>query len=65
MDWKAFLNYEPELKVYEHSKYRNAANNERIEKTKEALEARGFKVHVVNNKEEAFQKVVSLIPVVS
>lgn len=62
--WKSFLTYEPELNALADSKYRNLASDDTIEKTKKALEDRGFKVHVVNNKDEAFQKVVSLIPAV-
>ncbi|KAF8946505.1 hypothetical protein BGZ47_000376 [Haplosporangium gracile] len=60
--WKAFLTHEPELNALADSKYRHLASEDTVEKTKKALEARGFKVHVVNNKDEAFQKVVSLIP---
>ncbi|KAG0205844.1 hypothetical protein BGX33_007716 [Mortierella sp. NVP41] len=60
--WKAFLTHEPELNALADSKYRNPASDEKIEKTKAALEARGFKVHVVENKDQAFQKVVELIP---
>ncbi|KAF9121901.1 hypothetical protein BGW39_010171 [Mortierella sp. 14UC] len=60
--WKAFLTHEPELNSLADSKYRHLPSDETVEKTKKALEARGFKVHVVANKDEAFQKVVSLIP---
>ncbi|KAG0310701.1 hypothetical protein BGZ97_012402 [Linnemannia gamsii] len=63
--WKSFLTYEPELNALADSKYRHLASGDTVEKTKEALEERGFKVHVVNNKDEAFQKVVSLIPAVA
>ncbi|KAK3846858.1 MAG: hypothetical protein J3R72DRAFT_471165 [Linnemannia gamsii] len=60
--WKSFLTYEPELNALAGSKYRHLASDEAVERTKNSLEARGFKVHVVANKDEAFQKVVSLIP---
>ncbi|KAF9905754.1 hypothetical protein EC991_001357 [Linnemannia zychae] len=60
--WESFLTHEPELKVHANSKYRHLPSDETVEKTKKALEARGFHVHVVANKDEAFKKVVSLIP---
>ncbi|KAF9932943.1 hypothetical protein FBU30_006929 [Linnemannia zychae] len=59
---KALLEHEPQLKTSTDSKYFKVPDDETIEKTKKALEARGFKVHVVSNKDEAFKKVVSLIP---
>ncbi|GJJ68867.1 hypothetical protein EMPS_01213 [Entomortierella parvispora] len=45
-----------------HSPYHKAASPDRINAAKVALEANGFKVHVVNNRDEAFATVKSLIP---
>ncbi|KAF9181190.1 hypothetical protein BGZ51_001961 [Haplosporangium sp. Z 767] len=53
---------DPELAKYSDSKYQHPASNETVEKARQGLEAKGFKVHVVNNKDEAFDKVRSLIP---
>ncbi|KAF9584404.1 hypothetical protein BGW38_006600 [Lunasporangiospora selenospora] len=42
--------------------YSNAASPERFEATKAGLEAKGFKVTVAENKDDAFEKLKTLIP---
>lgn len=53
-----------QLKSFKDSHYRRPASDATIAKTKAALEKRGFKVHVVKDKADAFEKVKSLIPAV-
>ncbi|KAG0204497.1 hypothetical protein BGX28_003591 [Mortierella sp. GBA30] len=56
------LKSDPQLAPYSSSKYRSPVSDERFEKTRNGLEARGFKVHVAKDKDEAFEKLKSLIP---
>jgi len=44
------------------SPYAKAASPDRVSVAKAALEANGFKVHVVNTRADAFAAVKSLIP---
>ncbi|KAG0229338.1 hypothetical protein BGW41_003072, partial [Actinomortierella wolfii] len=45
-----------------NSPYAKPASNERVQAAKSGLEAKGFKVHLVQNKGEAFETLKSLIP---
>ncbi|KAG0046648.1 hypothetical protein BGZ83_008204 [Gryganskiella cystojenkinii] len=51
-----------QLSPLKDSHYRRPASDARIAKTKAALEKKGFKVHVVEDRAQAFDKVKSLIP---
>ena len=62
--FESLANTDDQLKSFKDSHYRQPASDASIEKTKAALEKRGFKVHVVKDKAEAFEKIKSLIPVV-
>lgn len=44
------------------SHYTKAASEERIAAAKAGLEANGFKVHLVESRDEAFETIKSLIP---
>ncbi|KAG0335407.1 hypothetical protein BG004_008464 [Podila humilis] len=44
------------------SAYTKPASDEKIDKAKAAMEAKGFIVHVVNDRDAAFHKVLELIP---
>ncbi|KAG0032849.1 hypothetical protein BGZ82_006352 [Podila clonocystis] len=46
----------------QNSAYTRPASDDRIANAKAAMEAKGFVVHVVNNKDEAFHKILDLIP---
>ncbi|KAF8944965.1 hypothetical protein BGZ52_010140, partial [Haplosporangium bisporale] len=46
----------------QNSAYSRPASDDRIAKAKAAMEAKGFVVHVVNDKDEAFNKTLELIP---
>ncbi|KAG0252230.1 hypothetical protein BG011_007112 [Mortierella polycephala] len=60
--FSSLVKSDPELAKYHDSKYQHPASDEAIEKARQGLEARGFTVYVVNNKDEAFDKIRSLIP---
>ncbi|KAG9327826.1 hypothetical protein KVV02_000272 [Mortierella alpina] len=60
--FEGLIKSDPQLAPYSTSKYRNAVSDERFEKAKNGLEARGFKVHVAKDKDDAFEKLKSLIP---
>ncbi|KAF9583112.1 hypothetical protein BGW38_010217 [Lunasporangiospora selenospora] len=60
--YDSLLQADPALAPCKGSPYRNAASDERIERARQGLESKGFKTHVVSDRDEAFDKVKSLIP---
>jgi hypothetical protein len=60
--FESLVKTDDQLKALQNSQYRQPASDARIATAKAALEKRGFKVHVVKDRAEAFDKVKSLIP---
>ncbi|KAF9104578.1 hypothetical protein BGX27_010041 [Mortierella sp. AM989] len=58
----ALVKSDTQLAALSGHHYSKAVNAERVNTTKTALEANGFKVHLVNSRGEAFETVKSLIP---
>ncbi|KAK3825211.1 MAG: prespore-specific protein [Benniella sp.] len=51
-----------QVKALSSSNYAKAASTERVKAAQTALEANGFKVHVVNTRDDAFVALKNLIP---
>ncbi|KAF9986573.1 hypothetical protein BGZ65_007082 [Modicella reniformis] len=58
----ALIKSDAQLAALADHHYTRAANAERVNAAKVALEANGFKVHLVNSRGEAFETLKSLIP---
>ncbi|ORZ09396.1 hypothetical protein BCR41DRAFT_424182 [Lobosporangium transversale] len=60
--FQALVNSDPQIAHLKDGAYSKAASPERFNITKAGLEAKGFKVTIAENKDEAYEKLKSLIP---
>ncbi|KAG0318256.1 hypothetical protein BGZ99_005803 [Dissophora globulifera] len=60
--FEALVNVDEQIAHLKDGAYSKAASPERFETTRAALEAKGFKVTVAEDKDDAFEKLRSLIP---
>lgn len=60
----ALTTNDEQVKALASSHYGKAASAERVKAAQTALEANGFKVHVVNTRDDAFVALKNLIPAV-
>ncbi|KAG0303123.1 hypothetical protein BGZ98_006974 [Dissophora globulifera] len=62
--FEALVNVDEQIAHLKDGAYSKAASPERFETTRAALEAKGFKVTVAEDKDDAFEKLKSLIPAI-
>ena len=61
-NFEALVKVDEKIAHFKDAAYSKAVNAERFEAAKAGLEAKGFKVTVAQNKDEAFETLKTLIP---